>query len=82
MMIFGAVFVYTIVDSLCEVKKPRFGHVTGFVLVLTSAISLCIYVGESHELQAFLTIKILFSFLLPFILMNEGYNMHRKVFFS
>jgi hypothetical protein len=82
MLILGLITVYTIVDSIMETKHPRFGHATGVVLVLGGIISLGVYYSETHDLQAFLTIKILFSFLLPFILMNEGYNMHRKKFFS
>jgi hypothetical protein len=65
-----------------ETKHPRFGHATGVLLTLAGLISLWVYESATHDLQAFLTIDILFTFLLPFILMNEGYNMHRKVFFS
>jgi NhaP-type Na+/H+ or K+/H+ antiporter len=82
MLILSLIFLYTLLDSIMETKNPRFGHATGVVLIVAGLTSLWVYLSPTHDLEAFLTIKIMFSFLLPFILINEGYNMHRKKFFS
>jgi hypothetical protein len=78
--------IFYVIDMQFMTRKIPCGHATGVIIIIAGGISALTYsqaTGESASaLQLFLGIRLLFTYILPFILINEGYNMHRKVFFA
>jgi NhaP-type Na+/H+ or K+/H+ antiporter len=69
--------LYLIIDAYMEKLKPRYGHVSGIIMIIGVLIS-WIYWETDSTLVNSLTTKFIFNFALPFIVANEGYNMKRK----
>jgi uncharacterized membrane protein YjfL (UPF0719 family) len=88
--------LYITIGSYMEVKKFKFGHETGVIIIIGAFVSGLIYlsltIGPRHDtwVEASAEVKESFEFpsefffevLLPLIIFACGYNMRRKKFFE
>ena len=81
--------IYVIIDSQYESHQHKnhsgwwkTGHASGVILFISCIFGYTFSVTGQEQLTAKLGVTFLFNTALPFILMNESFNMNRKHFFN
>jgi len=69
--------------ALIEKYKPKYGHETGYTIILGIIFSLILYAIEGDSLADTFQFKqgLFFNIFLPPIIFNSGFNMQKKMFF-
>ena len=72
--------IYTLFETYQHQTHLKFGHAAALVLILGIIISVIVY-NTDQMLREFDAVA-LFDYAIPFILLNDGYNMRKQRFFK
>jgi len=84
-MLMFAMMLFFFVIAACNNKfKPKYGHQTSCTLIIGIVIasSLWSFFGDTRTEVYKFNPEVFFDFLLPPLMLNSGFNMRRKAFFS
>jgi sodium/hydrogen exchanger-like protein 6/7 len=81
---FAMMFFFFLMAACIHKFKPNYGHQTSFTLIIgvVVAISLWCVFGDTRTSVYKFDSGVFFDFLLPPLMLNSGFNMRRKSFFS
>jgi NhaP-type Na+/H+ or K+/H+ antiporter len=84
MLLLGILFLFFLLESYFSVNKPKFGHVTGYIVGIGILTSWLLYhFSDDPTLMGDLRFNesVFFELILPAIVFPSGFNMRRKKFF-
>ena len=81
----GMMLFFFMVAALSEKYKPSIGHETSYTIILGIVLSVilwfCTRDGSTLAADFKFSPSFIFDFMLPPLIFNSGYTMHKKKFF-